>query len=237
VTSNDHPRKRFAQNLLPRAMYLGAPGGGAGERAFGSLVTLNYCTAEGFHGTTVRGGDLWIPLSMSQGATSEASMAPASRAAVSLLVGGRLRSGIEFSRAAAELEVISRALEQEHRSENHGVRLSPEPLSPVPGNRAIVAVFAGLLTVVVSLVLVIACANVAGVLGSRRRAGDGDRSTTGDGRRAIRIVRQLRRKRRRCSSSAAPWASRSRAARRRSSCRVCLPCRFRSTSRWRSTDA
>jgi predicted permease len=243
----------YAQSLLPRAMSLGAPGSGAGERAFGSFVTLNYfaalgtvpatgrlfdaadssqpgaaaiavlshgfwtrrfnkdpsivgrailldsrpftvvgVTAEGFHGTTVRGGDLWIPLSMSPGATSEAAMAPASRAAVSLLVGGRLRSGVAFTRAAAELDVISRALEQEHPTENRGVRLSPEPLSPVPGNRAIVAVFAGLLTVVVSLVLVIACANVAGVLlarvGARRRE-IAVRLAMGAGR--SRIVRQL----------------------------------------------
>jgi predicted permease len=158
----------------------------------GRPFTIVGVTAEGFHGTTIRTGDLWIPLSMSPSAAPPASLPPASRAAVSLLVGGRLRPGVAFASAASELDVISRALEREHPSENKGVRLTPAPLSPVPGNRGIVAVFAALLTVVATVVLMITCANIAGVLlarvGARRRE-IAVRLAMGAG--GVRIVRQL----------------------------------------------
>jgi predicted permease len=158
----------------------------------GRPFTVVGVTAEGFHGTTIRTGDLWIPLSMSPSAAPAASLTPASRAAVSLLVGARLRPGVTFASAASELDVISRALEREHPAENKGVRLSPQPLSPVPGNRAIVAVFVGLLTVVASVVLMITCANIAGVLLARigaRRLEIAVRLAMGAG--GARIVRQL----------------------------------------------
>jgi predicted permease len=158
----------------------------------GRPFTIVGVTAEGFHGTTIRTGDLWIPLSMSPSAAPEASLTAASRSAVSLLVGGRLRPGVTFAGAASELDVISRALEREHPAENNGVRLSPQPLSPVPGNRGIVAVFVGLLTVVASVILMITCANIAGVLLARvsaRRLEIAVRLAMGAG--GSRIVRQL----------------------------------------------
>jgi putative ABC transport system permease protein len=165
---------------------------GSSIRLDGRPFTVIGVTAEGFHGPTIRTGDLWIPLSMSPSAVPEASLTSASRTAVSLLVGGRLRPGVAFASAASELDVISRALEREHPAENKGVRLSPQALSPVPGNRAIVAVFVGLLTVVASIVLMITCANIAGVLLARvgvRRLEIAVRLAMGAG--GARIVRQL----------------------------------------------
>jgi predicted permease len=158
----------------------------------GHPFTIVGVASEGFHGTTVRASDVWVPLTMITTVTSQPLSARADRGAAWLLVGGRLKAGVALSRAAAEIAAIGTTLEQEYPTENRGLGLRLESSSPVPGNAAIIAAFLALLTGVVLLVLVITCANVVGVLLARaaaRRAEIAVRLAMGAGRG--RLVRQL----------------------------------------------
>src|SRR5256885_15289063 len=113
-------------------------------------------------------------------------------AAALFLVGGRLKQGVSLEQAAAEMDTIGRALEIEYPEENRGRSFVIESLSPVPGARAPIAIFLVLLLIIVTLVLGIACANVAGVLLARaaaRRTEIAVRLAMGAGR--ARLIRQL----------------------------------------------
>lgn len=150
-------------------------------RLNGKTVTVVGVAAEGFQGTGIRAPDMWLPLRPND-----------NRAAMWLLMGGRLRPGVSVSQAAAELQVIGRDLEQEHPVENKDLGLSTSALSPLPGESRPVGGFLGLLMGIVAIVLAIACANVSGVLLARaaaRRQEIAVRLAIGAGR--ARIIRQL----------------------------------------------
>ncbi|HXI32259.1 MAG TPA: ADOP family duplicated permease [Vicinamibacterales bacterium] len=144
--------------------------------------------AEGFQGTGVFAEDVWIPLTA---ATDGASLS--NRGAVWLNAGGRLKPGAAVTEASAELDAIGRALAREHPdSQNASVTLRAIALSPMPGSGGPIAAFLALLVGIVSMVLLIACANLAGVLLARaaaRRREIAVRLAIGAGRR--RLVRQL----------------------------------------------
>ena len=148
---------------------------------------------EGFQGMSVAQPDLWVPTSMTAVAAPGTSAGGDAAQLLRVMIGGRLKTGVSRGESAAEIDAIGRALEREYPDQNSGVGWRTVAASPVPGSlRPVIAGFLALLLAIVSLVLAIACANVAGVLLARatsRRREIAVRLAMGAGR--ARLVRQL----------------------------------------------
>ncbi|CAN5390541.1 ABC transporter permease [soil metagenome] len=114
------------------------------------------------------------------------------RTASWLGVRGRLRAGVEMEQAQAAMTVLAQGLAAESPEANReGVRL--HPIGHVPGEvRSAVVGFMATLTGIVTLVLLIACTNVAGMFlarASTRRREFAIRTAIGATR--VRLIRQL----------------------------------------------
>ena len=160
---------------------------------------------EGFLGMTVVAPHVWVPASMIAALSPESGgRLLTTRGADWMMLGGRLRPGVPRGQASAEIEAIGAALAREFPVKydflppglgptDLSFVWSAEPSSPIPsGLRVIVAGFLALLMSIVAVVLVIACANLAGVLLARgvvRRREIAVRTAIGAGRG--RVVRQL----------------------------------------------
>jgi macrolide transport system ATP-binding/permease protein len=137
--------------------------------------------------------DLWVPMMMEGEAMPGQSFKLTNRNETFLTVIGRLRPDVSLAQASAEAKTLAGRMEREHPKENHQFRLSVlserESRTPfLPGLEQ----FGWILLAIVGLVLLIACANVAGLVLVRsltRRKELGIRMSLGAGR--WRLIRQL----------------------------------------------
>ena len=145
--------------------------------------------------------DMWLPLGMFDVVVNDIfknnGSGLADRSSLSLVVAGRLKPGITLAGAAARLDALSRQLEHAYPSENKQQLLTVNPLprlstSTSPSSDAGPAGAAAFLMGLSSVVLLIACLNIANMLlarGASRRKEIAIRLAVGGSRG--RIIRQL----------------------------------------------
>ena len=164
---------------------------GRAVRLNGQPFTVIGVTAEGFQGTGVLTTDVWVPLNMIPTLNGQRA-AQFTVEGAWLVMGARLAPGASIGAAAGEVEAIGLALKRERGDDTNARGLRLLPSASVPGNRRAVAGFVTMLMGIVSLVLMVACANVSGILLARATARKREiavRLSLGAGR--ARLVRQL----------------------------------------------
>jgi len=136
--------------------------------------------------------DFWAPATMIEQVTRDSGRLT-NRQAYWLLAVGRLKPGVDVTRARAEMNRLASVIEQDHPDTNKNLGATVFPAALVPGPyRGYVSAFTGLLMAVFALVLLIACVNAASLLLARatgRAREMAIRSALGAGRG--RLIRQM----------------------------------------------
>ena len=141
----------------------------------GSAFTIAGVAPEGFQGVNVMfGPDLWAPTMMYRELLpSQFRSWVDERRALAFNVAARLKPGVGMEQAAAEMAALARTLEAEHPAPNKGRTTTLRSLRSAtifPGIRDALVLGGSVLMVIVGLVLLIACSNVANLLLARATA-------------------------------------------------------------------
>jgi predicted permease len=111
--------------------------------------------------------DFWAPVTMAEQILHDSGRLT-NRQGYWLFAVGRLKPGVDATRARAEMNLLALLIEQDHPDTNKNLGATVFPATLVPGPyRGYVSAFTGLLMVVFGLVLLIACVNAAGLLLAR----------------------------------------------------------------------
>jgi len=174
---------------------------GADDSAIGSMIKLDGheftiigVASEPFEGIKIGAPrDVWVPI-LTLRRTDPTMAARFDRRGASWLeMFGRLKPGVTFEQARTQFAAIAARLKQAYPDTNARAGIGMEPgLGRDPDLRAQVRRFAYLPFAAVGIVLLIACANVAGLLLARaagRQREIATRLALGAGR--IRVIRQL----------------------------------------------
>jgi predicted permease len=171
---------------------------GSVVRIDGQPVRVIGVTPEGFHGmyssTTMDG---YVPLVNLQWHSRKVDWLFTDRASTYLTAVGRLKPGVSLAAAQSAVSVVAQRLAEQYPVTERGtaIRVLPEPLArPVPLSfmTNILPVIRGLLFLLATLVLLLACLNVTNLLFVRGTARERElavRSALGSGR--ARLVRLL----------------------------------------------
>jgi predicted permease len=159
----------------------------------GHRYTVVGVTARRFRGSD-RGmvHEFWAPLSMRADFLPDIVKDGDSRSGRWIVVEGRLKQGVTRAQAAAATNVVDARIWEQHRAGRKRTPLTIDKAGGFPGEAKAVGGLMAMLMVVVGLVLLIACANVANLMLARaveRRQEIGIRLAVGADRR--RLIAQL----------------------------------------------
>jgi len=141
----------------------------------GKTITLNRVpltvigvTPPGFHGAEISAADFWAPLTIEPVIDARNSLKEDNLSWLVLV--GRLKSGISIDEARPNLSVIAGRIDQLHPGRTTTLSVDVATFMSAPEERQDVLTVAKVIFAAVSLVLLIACANVANLLLSRSSA-------------------------------------------------------------------
>jgi predicted permease len=160
----------------------------------GRGFTLVGVAAPEFHGhVALLNPEFYLPLSERSLLKPGMTEALDQRSSRWLSIGARLAPQVTAARAEQDLSAIAKQLAEGTASSNRNIGVHVVPMRPIPGEfRGGLLAFSGLLFALISLILLVACVNVAGMLLAR---GEGRRQEIAMrfalGARRGRIISQL----------------------------------------------